>query len=87
MEALAELRKSVQGGKLVLGTDETVKLLKLGKLARVFVASNCMEKVKAGLMQACEAQGCEILDIAVPNDELGILCKKPFPVAVVGILK
>ena len=87
MEALAELRKHVQGGKLVLGTEETVKLLKLNKLARVFVAANCPEPVKADIRHHCTASDCELVELSVPNDELGVLCKKPFSVAVVGILR
>ncbi|MEK6837676.1 MAG: ribosomal L7Ae/L30e/S12e/Gadd45 family protein [Nanoarchaeota archaeon] len=87
MEALAQLRKHVQGGKLVLGTEEAVKLLKLNGLARVFVAANCPEPVRENIRRYCTASDCELVELPVPNDELGILCKKPFSVAVVGILR
>lgn len=87
MEALAELRKHVQGNKLVMGTAEVIRLLKQGKLAEVFSANNCSVEVKGNLERLCEASGCQITELPVPNDELGVLCKKPFSIAVVGVLK
>lgn len=85
MEAIAELRKHVQGGKLVIGTAEVMKLLKQDKLAKVFVASNSLPSVKDSLNS--QKAGCEVVQLEIPNDELGVMCKKPFSVAVVGVLR
>ncbi len=85
MEPLSELRKHVQAGRLVIGTDEVMKLLKHNKVARIFAAANCPASVKEDLRHYCAMAGCELVELAVPNDELGILCKKPFSIAVVGI--
>lgn len=87
MEALAELRKHVQGSKFVIGMREVKKLLKDGKLAKVFAASNCPESAAQSLKQSCETSGCELVELSVPNDELGVLCKKPFSIAAVGVLR
>ena len=87
MEALAELRKHVQGSKLVIGMREVRKLLKDGKLVKVFLASNCPESSVQGIRQSCEAVGCELVELSVPNDELGVLCKKPFSISTVGVLR
>lgn len=87
MEQLTELRKHVQGNKLVIGTAEVSRLLKQGGLARVFVASNCPDSVKSGFRHYCGISRCELVELSIPNNELGILCKKPFSVAVVGVPK
>lgn len=87
MEELAELRKHVQSGKLAIGTKEVNKLLKLNKLTKVFVAANCQNSVKENLKSYCAAPECQLVELAVPNDELGVLCRKPFSIAVVGVLK
>ena len=87
MEALAELRKHVHGSKIVIGMREVRKALKDGGLAKIFVASNCPESSVQGIRQSCEAAGCELVELAVPNDELGILCKKPFSISSVGVLR
>jgi ribosomal protein L30E len=31
--------------------------------------------------------GFEVLDTKVPNDDLGTVCKKPFSIALIGVLK
>ena len=87
MEALTELRKHVQGSKFVMGTDVVMKHLKHSRLAKVFVASNCPDKMKGDIRHYCSVAGCELVELAVPNDELGVMCKKPFSIAVVGVLK
>jgi large subunit ribosomal protein L30e len=87
MEPLTELRKHVQSSKLVIGTDEVIKLLKHNKVAKVFAASNCPKSVKEDLKHYSSMAECELLELAVPNDELGILCKKPFSISVVGVLR
>lgn len=85
MEDLTELRKHVSGGKMVIGTAEVMKMLKQGKLAMVFVASNALPAVKDNLDS--QKGDCEVVQLGVPNDELGVLCKKPFSIAVVGVLR
>ena len=87
MEAITELRKNVQSSKLVIGLREVRKMLKQDKLSRVFVASNLPEATLLGMRQSCEAANCELVELAIPNDELGVMCKKPFSIAAVGVLK
>ncbi|MBI2176196.1 ribosomal L7Ae/L30e/S12e/Gadd45 family protein [Candidatus Woesearchaeota archaeon] len=87
MEAITELRKHVQGGKLVIGTAEVMKMLKQNKLAKVFVASNSLPSVKDSLGQYGPDAGCEVVQLEIPNDELGVMCKKPFSISVVGVLR
>ena len=87
MEALTELRKHVQGSKLVIGTAAVMKLLKHNKLARIFAASNCLASIKDDLKHYGTMSDCGIVELEIPNDELGVLCKKPFSISVVGILR
>jgi len=87
MEPLTELRKHVQTSKMVIGTDEVLGLLRQNKLAMIFTAANCPKPVKEDLKHYCAMSGCQLLELQAPNDELGILCKKPFSIAVVGILR
>lgn len=81
----AELRKLLASDKLVLGTDETVKLLRQGKLQKVFFASNCSQSTKADLAQYCKLGEVECVELAKNNEEIGMICKKPFAISVVGV--
>ncbi|MBI2145304.1 ribosomal L7Ae/L30e/S12e/Gadd45 family protein [Candidatus Woesearchaeota archaeon] len=87
MEPIAELRKQVQGGKLVMGTSAVTRLLKSDRLSRVFAASNCPEEVANEVRQLCSSTGTELVQLPVPNDELGVLCKKPFSISLVGVIR
>ena len=87
MEAITELRKHVQSSKFIIGTSEVMKLLKHNKVARIFVASNCPASVKEDFKHYGTMSDCEIVELEIPNDELGVLCKKPFSISVVGVLR
>lgn len=85
--SLDEIKNNLKGKRLVLGTEMTVKQLKRGKVSKVFISSNAPASVKKDIAYYCSIGGCSFENLDVPNDELGIVCKKPFSVSVVGLLK
>ena len=82
-----ELRKLIKDKKLLVGTDRTLKALKLGKIEEVFVAANCDAKVKADINHYSKLTKASVSTLKYPNDELGVLCKKPYSISVLGLLK
>ena len=85
--ALAEIKKHINDKKLVLGTKATIKNMKLGKLEKVFITSNCPENVKNDINYYSSIGGCKIEKLSIPNAELGVICKKQFSVSTAGLLK
>ena len=85
--ALDEIRNNLKGKRLVLGTESTVKQLRRSRLSKVFLSSNAPESVKKDVAYYCSISNCSVENMDVPNDELGVICKKPFSVSVVGLLK
>jgi large subunit ribosomal protein L30e len=85
-EAVEDLRKLLSAEKLVLGTEDTLKLLRNGKLRKVVVASDCNESMKDNFSRYCEMAGVECLEIAQSSEEVGVLCRKPFAISVIGVL-
>lgn len=83
----AELDKLIQDGKIIIGTDETLKGLRQGTLAKVFVSQNCPDNVREDLATYCNLGDVECIDIPYPNDELGTMCRKPFAISVIGVTK
>ena len=81
-----EIKNNLKTDKLVIGTDKTVKLLKLGKLAKVFVAENTAELVENDLDYYSKINNVELSKLNIDNEELGVLCKKPFSISVMGLL-
>ncbi len=86
-DAATEIRKLLAEKRLVIGTERTMKLVRLGKLAKVYLSSNCPPKLKEDLNRYCGMSGIECQDLGVPNEELGVWCKKPFAISIVGVLK
>ncbi|PIN74889.1 hypothetical protein COV18_05650 [Candidatus Woesearchaeota archaeon CG10_big_fil_rev_8_21_14_0_10_37_12] len=80
-----ELKHLLVSGKLVLGTEKAVSLLRQGKLKKIFLASNCAEDVKKGVYALCELQKVECVDLFESNEDIGAKCKKPFAISVIGV--
>lgn len=80
-----DLKHLLSAKKLVFGVDESLKLLRSGKLVKVLVSSNCDASVKTTIERLC-VNGIEFVSLSENNDEIGVLCKKPFSISVVGVL-
>lgn len=71
--------------KLVFGTERVLKLMKNDKLEKIYLSENCREDVK--IIIGMYGKKIEVVNLAVPNTELGVICKKPFSISAVGVKK
>ena len=69
--------------RLVFGTDRSLKLLKNDKLEKIYLANNCNEGVKEEIKRF----KIKIIELDVVNHELGVVCKKPFSISMIGLSK
>ncbi|RMD58659.1 50S ribosomal protein L30 [Candidatus Woesearchaeota archaeon] len=83
---VAELQKLLAEGKLVFGAERTLKLLREGKVRKVFLASNCKQSVKEDVERFCEVGSIDCVALEQSGEEVGTLCRKPFSIAVVGVV-
>ena len=51
------------------------------------MSNNCKESVKEDIERHSAISGTEIVQLDYPNDELGAICKKPFSISVIGVVK
>ncbi len=86
-DPLDEVRKAVGTKKFVIGTARTMKALMAGNASKVFITKNCPEALKQDLQVHASAEGIQIEELPVANDELGTICKKMFAISVVSLLK
>ncbi len=86
-DVIDEIRKIIKDQKAVVGTKEVIKNLKLGKITKVYVTTNCPEDVKEDIMHYADISKAEVVQLKQPNDELGVLCKKPYSISVLGLVK
>jgi large subunit ribosomal protein L30e len=81
----AEIRKLLGSDKIVIGTDRCMRMLRKGELQKVMLASNCDAATADDVRRYGGMTGAEVLELDVPNEELGVFCKKPFNISVLGI--
>ena len=81
------IRKLLGTEKLSIGTDRTLKALRRGELEQVILASNCAAETVTSIERDAALTGAEIVRMTENNDDLGVLCKKPFRIAVLGVKK
>lgn len=82
-----ELREFIKAEKVVIGTDRTLKMLRTSKLSKVFLSSNSATDVKNTVTTLCALGSAELVQMENTNEEIGEICKKPFSISLIGILR
>jgi large subunit ribosomal protein L30e len=86
-DKIVEIKKLLGKKGLIIGTERTLKNLKQGRLNRVYLASNCSEKVKDEIMHLSKIARVSVVELEYPNDELGVICKRPYSISVLSVAK
>ena len=87
MSTTEDIKKLLKSDKLILGTELTLKSLKKGELEKVFLSSNCPSEIRDDIAHYTKLSNTEVVEVGMPNDQLGDLCKKPFSISMIGLLK
>ena len=87
MDAISEIKKSLGSEQLIIGAEECLKALRNGSLAKVFVSSNPKPSLGEDITRYAGIADVEVVGLDVTNEELGTVCKKPFPISVLGLRK
>ncbi len=84
-DTISDIKKNIKEKNAIIGTKQVLKSLKLGQLQKVFLTSNCPESVKKDIDHYIKMAKCEVEFLNVPNDELGVICKKQYAISVLGL--
>lgn len=82
-----DLRSAIKEKKVILGSNRTIKYLKLGKVKMIVIANNCPEIVKKDLEHYTKLTGVKLENFDGTAKQLGIFCGKPFSIASLAIVK
>jgi ribosomal protein L30E len=82
-----EIKKLVKTNKLIIGSASTLKKLRNGKLEKIWLSLNTPNTVKDELVKYANISKTSVIQLSIPNDEFGVICKKQFSVSVVSVLK
>jgi ribosomal protein L30E len=84
---IKNIKESLKNKTAVVGTERCIKMLKSGNIKEVFLTSNVPDSVRGNVMQLIGISGIPVIEVEMPNDELGMICKKPYPISVFAIKK
>jgi large subunit ribosomal protein L30e len=73
--------------RIIIGAKRTIKMIKNGKVEKVFLAKNAPEDIKNDILYYSKIGNFEVEILNYTNEEIGLLLKKPFKISVVYILK
>jgi len=82
-----EIKKMIKAGNVIIGTEKSIKSLKLGKVEKVLMSSNCPANVEKNINYYAGLGSAEVQKLDFPNDELSVICRKPFAISVLAVLK
>ena len=84
---ISTIKKLTKENKLIIGTANTLKKLRNSKLEKIWISSNTPSKVKDELTSYAKLAKTDVVQLSIPNDEFGVLCKKQYSVSVASVLK
>ncbi|MAG38858.1 hypothetical protein CMO90_02110 [Candidatus Woesearchaeota archaeon] len=85
--SLADIKKLLDNKKLLIGADRVLKNMRINKIEKVFVSSNCRDDILNDIKHFASINDASVEELTIPNDEMGAICKKTFSVSVIGLLK
>jgi large subunit ribosomal protein L30e len=84
---IEDIKRHLKEGKVLIGSEEVLKGLRKGVLSRIIMASNCNPGTADDIRHYSKIAGAEVTEASIPNDELGVVCKKPYAISVLGIVR
>ena len=82
---IKDVREALKEKTAVIGLERTMKLMRQGKVKKVFVSANTTATAKDDIRHYGTLLNVAIEELKLTNEELGTLCKKPFSISVIGV--
>lgn len=80
-----ELRNALNDNKVIIGSKQTIKNLRLKNVKLIILASNCPENIKKDIDYYSKQTGIKVDKFNGTAKQLGVFCGKPFSIAVLAI--
>jgi ribosomal protein L30E len=82
-----ELKLAIEAQKVIVGKDRVLKALRGEGLKKVFISKNLPQETLEDLEHYCSLANVTIVPLNFDNEEFGVLAKKNFLVAMIGVLE
>ena len=86
MEIARGIRKAIDTGSVIVGTDKSLKAVKTDEAKLVIYAANCKKESKDDLMHYTKMANIPTLEFVGTGMDLGMVCGKPFIVSMLAVI-
>jgi len=86
-ESLVRIKKSIETNKEIIGTESVMNAIRSGEVQEVFLSANIPETTERDIRVHAEISNVTVTKLKQANDDLGVVCKKPFDISVMAIKK
>ncbi len=87
MELGKEIAQAVTTGKVVIGTDKSIKTIKRGQAKLVIVASNVARDTLGDIRHYTKLANVKVHFFNGDSAALGLVCGKPFSLSVLTVIE
>ncbi len=84
-ETILKIKKAIDEKKVVIGTKQVLEGLREGKIKEVYLSVNCPAEAIQDIEQLTSIGNIPVINLKQANDELGVVCKKPFSISIMAI--
>ncbi|MDP6294227.1 MAG: ribosomal L7Ae/L30e/S12e/Gadd45 family protein [Candidatus Woesearchaeota archaeon] len=81
-----DIRKLVEADKVIIGSDRVLKGMAKETLKEVLVTRNIAQLIKQKVEHYAKLHDIKITELEQNSEELGVLCKKPFNISIIGVI-
>ena len=83
-DPLELLKSELKEKNPIIGADSVLKLVKNSKAKKIYISKNCPDELREDLRHYTTVFKAEFIELTISSEELGVLCKKPFSIAVLS---
>lgn len=87
MDEIEQIKKVIETGEVSFGTRSVEKLLKAKTAKLIVISENCPKETRADIENHAKIAGVPIYNYNGTSLKLGEVCRKPFPISTMAIVK
>lgn len=81
-----DILKLITQKKAVIGTKRVLKGLAKHQIKEVLLSKNVAERTRVRIQHYATLDKVKVTNLPENSEELGMLCKKPFTISVIGVI-
>jgi large subunit ribosomal protein L30e len=82
---VVEIKKVLEKDTVIFGKEQVLKKLRAGVVERIFISANC--PAEKDIKRYAGLSHVDVVKVDKSNQELGTICRKPFQVSVLAVVK